>query len=359
MEQEIPAQENGIEPKMEDGTSVEPSLMDLCNALAEEMDADVILYNGPLTGHSATQFTRELKARRRRKNAFLLLVTYGGDASAAYRIARLLQEKYDRFMLYASGYCKSAGTIVAVGAHELIMSDYGELGPLDVQMGKRDEILGMQSGLTIMDTLTTLHQKALDACEVFFLNLSFKSHGSITLKTATDVATAMTTGLFAPLYSQIDPLVLGEAGRAMRIADSYGRRLLLKGQNITPLALEKMLNDYPSHGFVIDRLEAETLFENVRGPRELEERMADMLGDRALFDLNESENGYPAFFLSDEPADPHSGNDYQQVKGANHETSDTPESEPGEDVGTAGARLTDDGRGERGDVEKGDVANTH
>lgn len=64
--------------------------------------------------------------------------------------------QYERFTLFVSGLCKSAGTLVAVGAHELIMSDYGELGPLDVQMPKQDAVWEMQSGLTVMSTLNTL-----------------------------------------------------------------------------------------------------------------------------------------------------------------------------------------------------------
>ncbi len=52
------------------------------------------------------------------------MVTEGGDADPAYRIARCLQDHYDRFSLFVSGYCKSAGTLVALGAHELQMKAY-------------------------------------------------------------------------------------------------------------------------------------------------------------------------------------------------------------------------------------------
>ena len=36
--------------------------------------------------------------------------------------------------------CKSAGTLLLIGATSLIISDRGELGPLDVQLSKPDEI---------------------------------------------------------------------------------------------------------------------------------------------------------------------------------------------------------------------------
>ena len=207
----------------------------------------------------------------------MILVTRGGDAGAAYRIARLLQTKYTNFALCVPSICKSAGTLVATGAHQLVVSDEGELGPLDVQMQKRDELIAMQSGLTVLDTLETLQARALSACEDFFLALNWKSDGDISLKTAMDVATAMTTGLFTPLYSQVDPLLVGEAGRAMSIGSAYGQRLLRYGKNILPAELQKLITGYPYHGFVIDREEASELFRTVRQPSEKESRLLEFL----------------------------------------------------------------------------------
>ena len=268
--------------------------------MAEELDSDVIHYNGPILRPADQLFINSCITRCRRKNAILLLVTMGGDADPAYRIARCLQTKYERFSLYVSGYCKSAGTLVALGAHELIMSDHGELGPLDVQMSKKDELWETQSGLTVMDTLAALKDNAFSAFETFFLHTKAKSSGSITLRTASQIATEITTGLFAPLYSQVDPLHIGEAGRAMSIAGHYGRRLLLDGRNIETKELDFIMSEYPSHGFVIDRREASVLFKNVREPREVESLLAKKLGNPARWP-DELELGEPPFnFLSTE-----------------------------------------------------------
>lgn len=93
----------------------------------------------------------------------------------------------------------------------------------------------------------------------------------------------MTIGLYSPLYSQVDPLYIGEAGRAMLIASHYGGRLLEKGGNITQESLGKIISEYPSHSYVIDREEAKTeLFRSVLKPSEEEVILAGCLGDRAL-----------------------------------------------------------------------------
>ena len=132
-----------------------------------------------------------------------------------------------------------------------------------------------------MDTLSALQDNALIAFEKFFLEILAKSGGTITLKTAAQIGTEMTTGLFRPLYSQVDPLHIGEAGRAMSIAGHYGKRLLNRGRNIGDKELEFIMSAYPSHGFVIDRNEARTLFRNVREPSEAETLLATMLGTQA------------------------------------------------------------------------------
>ena len=211
---------------------------EVADLVAEEQDADVIFYNAPIQRDIAKLLVDACIKRRRRKNVILILVTLGGDPDASYRISRFLQDKYDRFILYVSGICKSAGTLVALGAHELIVSDHGELGPLDVQMRKKDEIWESQSGLTVMDALTALKHNAFKAFHEFFRDLADRGDVSISLRTASQIATDMATGMFAPIYRQVNPLDIGEAGRAMNIAGQYGKRLLRKGGNIEQASLE-------------------------------------------------------------------------------------------------------------------------
>ena len=259
--------------------STELSKEEVIETVSGELEADIILYNGPIFRPTDSKFIEECLKRRRRKNVILLLVTPGGDADAAYRISRCLQSAYERFFLYVSGCCKSAGTLIALGAHELIISDHGELGPLDVQMSKKDELWETQSGLAVIDTLTTLRDNAFASFEYYFLEIKKRSNDAITSKTATELATEMTTGLFSPLYCQVDPLHIGEAGRAMSIASHYGQRLLNKGRNIELNALKFIITAYPSHGFVIDRQEASSLFKQVREPSKMETLLAENLGE--------------------------------------------------------------------------------
>jgi len=242
-------------------------------------------------------------ARRKRKNVLFILVTEGGDADPAYRIARHLQDSYTKFSFFVTGYCKSAGTLVAFGAHELVFGDAGELGPLDVQLSKEDELGETRSGLTVLSALSTLHRQAFAAFEYFLLETKRRSRNSITTKTATQVAVQLTCGLFSPIYQHVDPMHVGEAGRALQIAQKYGELLQLKSLNYDADTLHELVNRYPHHGFIIDRREAERLFSNVRLANATEGKLAELLSKPALDPINTISSTMMAFLSTEIPAE--------------------------------------------------------
>lgn len=269
------------------------------NHLAEATDSDVLLYSGPIDHPFDISVVNSCRRRRRRKNVILVLVTFGGDADSAFRIARCLQTKYERFTLLVSGFCKSAGTLVAIGANELVVADTGELGPLDVQMAKEDSLWESQSGLTVNAALTALQLKAFLAFEQFFLEMERNTDGAISVHTAGKIATELTVGLFAPLYSQVDPFHVGEAARAMSVAQHYGHILARASSSVTADGLNNLVSNYPAHGFVIDREQAAEIFQNVRAPSDAEEMLVEALGEFGRMPGTRCQ----IVFLSDEKAE--------------------------------------------------------
>ena len=260
--------------------SVPSEAQQIFDEYAEKMNTDILFYNGPI--RFSAKGLQTVSRRFKRENVLLVLVTSGGDPNGGYKLARLLQKHYKKFTQFVTGWCKSAGTLVALGANELVFSDCVELGPLDIQTTKKDDLFSQESGLTVMTALQTLEDRALVTFENFFLKILNQGEGSITIKTAGEIATSLTSGLYSSMYAQIDPLHVGEMGRAMSIADHYGRRLAGNGKNINPELLKFLLTNYPSHGFVIDIEEAKILFNEVRQPDPLEELILFALGDRAI-----------------------------------------------------------------------------
>ena len=105
--------------------------------LAESTNSDILLFSGGIERPYDDRLLDLLASMKKRENVILFLCTRGGNADAAYRMARGLQQNYKRFTVVVAGRCKSAGTLLVIGAHEIAMTDHAELGPLDVQIGKK------------------------------------------------------------------------------------------------------------------------------------------------------------------------------------------------------------------------------
>ena len=99
--------------------------------------------------------------------------------------------------------------------------------------------------------------------------------------TGSEIAAQLTDSLFSPITDQIDPVHMGEAWRSMAIGKEYGFRLMRKSRNFDSDGLEKLLVGYPSHGFVIDKVEARTIFRIVRDFTSEELALCEALGDLA------------------------------------------------------------------------------
>lgn len=221
------------------------------------------MYSGAVT-HSGYEALCEVLAGRETNKAMLVLATPGGDPHAGFRMARALQHHYEYFDALVPRYCKSAGTLMLVGAKRLFLADKSELGPLDIQVKKSDEVVGRNSGLDILQAVTYLRAQAMEGFRSYLHELTQEVR--LSTKVASDIASDLTTGIFKPIFEQIDPMKLAEMQRAMEIAYAYGDRLNEKSQNLRSGGLDRLVTSYPSHEFVIDRREAKQIFLEVRKP---------------------------------------------------------------------------------------------
>ncbi|MFG6458724.1 SDH family Clp fold serine proteinase [Roseateles sp. BYS96W] len=228
-------------------------------------DNDFIVISHPIERALHHKLTTVLEKNKQnggtRKKCTVFLTTYGGDAHAGFRVARCLRHHYKSVRLVVTSYCKSAGTLIAIGADELAIGDVGELGPLDVQVSKPSEILERGSGLDYTQALMV----ALEHAQTAFSQNLLQMRGRLRLSTkmAGELASRLACGVVEPLYAQIDPNRIGEMQRAIQIASEYGRRLNGHGSNLKEGALDDLVAGYPSHSFVIDRKEARQLFNSV------------------------------------------------------------------------------------------------
>ncbi len=222
---------------------------------------DIFLFNAAIELGNIDYFLNYVECYKKHSECIIYFTTSGGDINAAYKMGRYFQENYDNFTLCIYGHCKSAGTLVALGANDIIMGKFGEFGPLDVQVFNKDEFLNRTSGLAIQQSLDSISDKTFRLFEKIFVELREKSGGNITTQTASKIAKEMSIGLYSPITEKVDYERFGELQRALDVVLYYGFRLGVKEDIVKHLAM-----NYPCHSFVIDIFEAKGLFSNVREP---------------------------------------------------------------------------------------------
>ncbi len=102
-------------------------------------------------------------------NIDLLLHTPGGDIDAAEKLMSILRLRVGvgRLRVIVPDFAKSAGTLMAIGADSIVMSDTSELGPIDPQVTMIDDSGNRttQSIQAYLDAYEDLSQRLKEAPE--------------------------------------------------------------------------------------------------------------------------------------------------------------------------------------------------
>ncbi len=222
------------------------NVVEAANKVAEELQARVFIYHGDIdhAGYSRLiQAMQPSASHKRYPNSILYLTTNGGHAQHAYQIARLLQNTSEKFYLCVTSICKSAGTLIALGASEIFMTPVSELGPLDVQLAQRDEIGKRRSGMVVRTALEGLAEETFKIFEQVMLKITVGSGQSISFDVASGIAAKVAVGVMTPVYEQINPEALGNDLRDLSIATAYGNRLASVGKNANEETVRRLASN--------------------------------------------------------------------------------------------------------------------
>jgi ClpP class serine protease len=87
----------------------------------------------PIFEDSLTHFEELIYNASPDTDLHLLLQTPGGDGETAVRIVRSAQDRCNELTIIVPDQAKSAGTLLAMGAHHILMGPTSDLGPVDPQ----------------------------------------------------------------------------------------------------------------------------------------------------------------------------------------------------------------------------------
>ncbi len=215
----------------------------------------------------------------RGKKVALLIDSCGGQARSAYEIACLFRRHCGGFVAIIPRMAKSAATLLALGADEIILGEYGELGPLDVQIldPERQERLSGLDEVHSLERLNAFAMTALDKAMILFANRT-----GMKAKTLLPHVTRFVADLTGPLFGHIDVVHYTQVSRALKEGEEYARRLLRKrlGPDDANAIARQLVENYPEHGFIIDQDEARSLGLRPKEPTDDQLRIMDNIADR-------------------------------------------------------------------------------
>lgn len=182
------------------------------------------------------------------KKISLLLYTSGGDMLAPIRIVKLIRNHCDEFEVLVPYKAHSAGTLICLGADIIVMSNLGELTPVDPTTGHPFN----------PQNPSNPQQK---------LEVSVEDLNSYLLfaKEKAEVKSEQMIDAYKLLVEKLHPLSIGNAYRAYRMAHLLTERLLWlhmdkekDGEKIKKIVKE-ITGDITIHAYPIDRDEAADL----------------------------------------------------------------------------------------------------
>jgi hypothetical protein len=97
----------------------------------------------------------------RDRDIHLLLDTLGGDGETAVRMIRSLQARCKELTVIVPNNAKSAGTILCMGAHRILMGPTSDLGPVDPQFQMPDgSLVSAKEVISAVDSAAAAVQDA-------------------------------------------------------------------------------------------------------------------------------------------------------------------------------------------------------
>ncbi|MFA6397097.1 MAG: hypothetical protein WCW84_14120, partial [Sulfurimonas sp.] len=186
------------------------------------------------------KFQEECKSFENPDDVDVIIDSYGGDADAAYHMAKIIDAHFKGNIKYVvPRFAKSAATLMVCGGNKVVMGETSELGPLDPQIRQDDG--SYISAKAVQATLDLIKQHLKEG----------DKHG---LELATILA------------SRINPLVLGQYESSIGIAKEYQRELLSmrmlkdkKSEEVDKI-VQRFATGYTHHSRVITCKEAKEIF---------------------------------------------------------------------------------------------------
>lgn len=110
----------------------------LIKAYQDRFDCRLVVLNDQLMPYSIPLFEELLNDADPTQHLHVMLRTLGGDGETALQLAHQAQTRCRELTIIVPDKAKSAGTLLTLGAHHILMGPTSDLGPIDPQFQGSD-----------------------------------------------------------------------------------------------------------------------------------------------------------------------------------------------------------------------------
>jgi Serine dehydrogenase proteinase len=190
----------------------------------------------------------------------VILDSTGGPLDSAFRTALYLSRYAKKIRVYVPRRAKSASTLIAVGANEIIMSPFSELGPLDTQIRDPRNPTDYISALDCYQSVDYVREFGFSTLSQALKQLAAVTQGKLLLSDSLNASAQFAIGSITPMLSQTRSLDFGAWGRSLKMGERYAQILITRAAEAERGRAEKIADrlvyGYTHHLFPIDITEA-------------------------------------------------------------------------------------------------------
>ncbi|MFA5805989.1 MAG: hypothetical protein WC879_15235 [Melioribacteraceae bacterium] len=180
------------------------------------------------------------------KKLSLYLYTRGGDTMAAWSLINLIKQFCDEYEVIVPSKSRSAGTLICLGANNIVMTKQATLGPIDPSLN---------SPLNPQNPTFPQNPQARVPVSVESIKGYFEyAKQELKIKNENDL-----TKIFIGLSEKIHPVVVGNVFRSRTQIQMLGKKLLsehFKDKNKINKIISFLCSESGSHDYPIYRREA-------------------------------------------------------------------------------------------------------
>ena len=190
----------------------------------------------------------------------VILDSTGGPLDSAFRTVLFLSRYASSLNIYVPRKAKSASTLIAVGANNIYMSPFGELGPLDTQIRDPRNPTDYVSALDCYQSVDYVREFGFSTLSQALKQLAALTQGKLLLTDSLNAAAQFAIGSITPMLSQTRSLDFGGWGRSLKMGERYAQILISRAAQMDQGKAEqiasRLVYGYTHHLFPIDITEA-------------------------------------------------------------------------------------------------------